>query len=535
LNALSVAQICHRLDGIPLALELAAARVRALSVEDVASRLDNRLQLLTRGSNAAPPRQQTLRAMVAWSYDLLTDREQCLFDRLSVFAGGWTIEAAEAVCADDDVEASEVLDLLTRLVDQSLVISSNSGEGGTGRYRLLETLRQFGRDRLAARVGSELVLRQHAAYFLALAERAEPYAAHLASLNRLGLDIDNLRAALRWHLDQGAVEDGLRLATALELWSHLGYPGEGYACLRMLLELVPAETSGIIRAKARCWAGALALIVGDASNGQALLEDSLTYGRTAGDDAILGEAAVRLGLLNQSRGNYAAARHLFQESLAARRRSGTREQAIRSLHFLGLAMICQGEDVAAQPLLEAGLAEAQAIGYRNWAAALLGNLGLIAVVRGDYELARRQFRHSLSLFENSMDWPEVTAVHNYAADLDVREGNFAAARAGYAASLALAHPAHFIFRITESLDGLAVIAARQDQPERALRVASASAGLRHIAGYQARPHEQAELERSLATARRAVGQAAAAAAWAAGQAMSLEQAVDDALVKPPDT
>jgi hypothetical protein len=178
---------------------------------------------------------------------------------------------------------------------------------------------------------------------------------------------------------------------------------------------------------------------------------------------------------------------------------------------------------------ETGLVEARAIGYRNWAAALLGNLVLVALAQGDHATARRRFDESLQLFEDSMDWPEVTAVQNYLAGLDTREGKFEAARAGYAASLGLARPARFIFRIAESLDGLAVIAARQHQPERALRIAGGSAALRQVAGYQAQPYIYAELQRALASSRRVLGDAAAGAAWAAGQAMSLDQVVDEAL------
>jgi predicted ATPase len=319
-NATAVAQVCHRLDGIPLALELAAARVHVLSPEQIAVRLDNCLRLLTGGSKTAPPRQQTLRATVAWSYDLLTDQERRVFERLSVFAGSWTLEAAEAICpvlsvrmdAGHGLEIQEVLDLLTRLVEQSLVVAGD--DRGRPRFRLLETLREFGRERLAARAEMEALHSRHAAYFLGQAEKAESTATQLAVLDDLADDLNNLRAALRWYVDQGAVEEGLRLCAALgEFWAYLGRPAEGYAWMRMLLDLPPGATTGRTRARAECWAGALALIVGDAAVGHALLDNSLAYGRTAEDDAIVGEAAVRLGLLTLSRGDYATARQLFEE------------------------------------------------------------------------------------------------------------------------------------------------------------------------------------------------------------------------------
>jgi predicted ATPase len=277
-NAPAVVRVCHRVDGIPLALELAAARVRVLSLEQLAARLDNRLRLLTGGSRTAPSRQQTLRATLSWSYELLTDDEQRLFARLAVFAGGWTLDAAEAVCAGAGLEASAVLDLLTRLVDQSLVVA---GDGtGPHRYRLLETLREYGRERLAEGGESEALQRRHAAYFLAQAERAEAYAGRVASLDDLAVDLNNLRAALRWYGDRCAVEEGLRLGAALgELWLYLGRPSEGYDWLRLLLDLPPSASTGRTRARAQCWAGALALVLGDASAGHALLVDSLRSGR----------------------------------------------------------------------------------------------------------------------------------------------------------------------------------------------------------------------------------------------------------------
>ncbi|MBV9355297.1 MAG: hypothetical protein JO023_07175, partial [Chloroflexi bacterium] len=389
-NAASVAQVRHRMDGIPLPLELAASRLGVLAPAQLAARLDDRLRLLTGGNRTAPPRQQTLRATVSWSYDLLTAQEQRLFERLSVFAGGWTLEQAEAVCAGDGLETAEVLDVLTRLVDRSLVVADQ--ERGPRPYRLLETLREYARERLAARAELDAMQARHAAYFLRHAEEAEPRATQLAVLEDLAAHLNNLRAALRWYFDAGAIEESLRLAAALgELWSYLGHPGEGYERIRTLLDRPWATTGVRTRARAQCWAGALALMVGDATAGHALLVDSLAYGRRAGDDTIRGEAAVRLGLLTLSRGEYRKARQLFEESLAAWSRADVREQVIRSTHFLGLVMIYGGDYGAAQPVLEGGLAEARAIGYRNWAAAIIGALGLIAMARTDYRTARHRW------------------------------------------------------------------------------------------------------------------------------------------------
>ena len=216
-NAVAIAQICHRLDGIPLALELAAARVRGLSVDDLAARLDQRFRLLTGGSRAALPRQQTLRATVDWSYDVLSESERAVFARLSVFAGGWDLEAAEAVCAGDGIDQEQVVELLLHLVDKSLVAAEEDA-AGRQRYRLLDTLRQYGRDRLLASGQSEAVHGRHAMYYLTLAERAEPeldLPRQAVWIERLALEHSELRSALEWLMAQGEVDPAVRLAGVL--------------------------------------------------------------------------------------------------------------------------------------------------------------------------------------------------------------------------------------------------------------------------------------------------------------------------------
>jgi len=219
-NAPGVAQVCHRLDGIPLAIELAAARVKVLTVEQIAARLDDRFRLLTGGSRTAVLRQQTLRAMMDWSFDLLSEAERVLFRRLSVFAGGWSLEAAEAVCSGNGVDASDILDLLTQLVDKSLVITET--RGGEARYRLLETVRQYSQDRLVEAKEAADIRRLHRDWYLDLAEEDKPRRLGLEKapwLERLETEHDNLRAALEWSLGSGDPQAGLRLAVAaFRLW-----------------------------------------------------------------------------------------------------------------------------------------------------------------------------------------------------------------------------------------------------------------------------------------------------------------------------
>ena len=248
-NALAVAQNCSRLDGIPLAIELAAARVKVLPPEQIAARLDDQFRLLTGGSRTALPRQQTLRAMIDWSHNLLTDAEKTLLRRLSVFAGGWTLDAAEAICAEETLEAWEVLEVLSRLADRSLVLV----EEGEARYRLLEPLRQYAQEKLAEAGEGDVLRRAHAFYFTDFAEESEP---HLRGpeqgewLARLDADYGNLRVALAWALTSPeGVEPGLRLAAALLNYGELrGYEWEGY---EWLLKLLPQSHSAPARLRAR--------------------------------------------------------------------------------------------------------------------------------------------------------------------------------------------------------------------------------------------------------------------------------------------
>jgi non-specific serine/threonine protein kinase len=294
-NAAAVAEVCARLDGIPLALELAAARLSALGMAELAARLDQQLRLLTGGSRTALPRQRTLQATVAWSYDLLTSQEQTLFARLSVFAGGWSLEAAETVGADEIIAAEAVLDLLARLVDKSLVLAEETADGSTW-YRLQETLRQYGQERLAAAEETAQAQRRHAAYYLALVERFDRVITgteQLAWLARLERELDNLRAALALCLDTSeqahgqdeapAAEIALRLARGLHnFWRDHDHHREGLAWLEQALGR-GTDAPVALRAWALGSAGILAGSAHDLTRAQALMAESIALCREAGD------------------------------------------------------------------------------------------------------------------------------------------------------------------------------------------------------------------------------------------------------------
>ena len=290
-NASMVARVCHRLDGIPLAIELAAARVNVLSIEQIDSRLNDRFRLLTGGSRTAVPRQRTLKATVDWSYDLLSDSERQLLRRLSVFAGGWTMEAAEEVTSGNGCEREDVLDFLSRLIDKSLVnVDSDIDE--SRRYRFLETVRQYARERLLQSGEAERLGDRHLAFFQELVQRAEPElnrAGQVTWLNRLQREHDNLRLALEWCLaspERG--EQSLELATALcWFWMKRGYFREGQEYLERALSAI-GNAPSVLRAKALMSLGSMTFFQGDFVRSRVLLEEAATLGRAAGDLSVVG-------------------------------------------------------------------------------------------------------------------------------------------------------------------------------------------------------------------------------------------------------
>jgi predicted ATPase/class 3 adenylate cyclase len=482
-NAPAVAQVCQRLDGIPLAIELAAARVKALPVEKLNERLDDMFRLLTGGSRTALPRQQTLRALIDWSYDLLTPSERALLRRLSVFAGGWTLEAAEAVGVGEGVEAWEVLDLLTALVEKSLV--QYTERGGEERYRLPETVRQYARDRLLEAGEAATVRERHLEFFLNWAEQGPDW-------ERIETEHDNLRTALAWTVAQRQGEVGLRLCDALWwFWFVRGYLGEGREHLTGMLALPGAEARTAARANALQSAGMLARRQGDYGAARALLEESLAIRRELGDKGGIASALGSLGWAAHDQGDQGAARALFGESLAIDRELG--DKGALSLMGLGCVAREQGEYGAARALLEESLAIFREVGWGHGIAVSLTNLGLAAREQADYGAARALFQESLAI--------EREAGHKS--------------------------------RIVRDLEGLAAVAVAQAQPARAARLFGAAEGLRDATGSALPASERAEHDRCVPAVRTALGEAAFAAAWAEGRAMSLEQSIDCALQAVP--
>jgi non-specific serine/threonine protein kinase len=576
-NAGDVAQLCVRLDGIPLALELAAACLRGLAVEQVVVQLDRRFRLLTRGSRTALPRQQTLQATVEWSYSLLSRAQQTLFIRLSVFAGGFALEAAEAVCAGGEILEEDVLDLLLRLIDMSMVVTEE-GPTGSARYRLLETLRQYGRERLIAEGGAALLHERHAAYFLVLAEQARPALRgpdQAAWLTRLEGEHDNLRAALAWWLGTDG-DAGLQLAGALWVfWFRRGHRGEG---LRWLEQALGQQgTRARTRAAALHGAGFLAWYLGQGARGRAWLQESVALWREVGDQRGLADALAHLGDMTREQ-SYALGTALLEESMTIARTAGdpallgwtlmlfafhadleqeeqraqarsAAEEALAHLRSAGdtfaqghahraLARIAlhEGDYPRARAGLEAAVAAVQAAGARHAAATGLGLLGDVALRQGEPQVAAAFYAQSVALWravglssDLGIDEALVPPMLRYLGDIALDQGDDHLAQTWYAQSLEVARVAGEVGQIVQTLEAQAGLAAVQDQPHRALRLAGAAACLRGDADRPQSAGEDPILMQRLAAARQALGEDEHAAAWAEGQAMTLEQAIAYAL------
>ena len=543
-NAPAVAQVCFRLDGIPLAIELAAARVRSLSAEEINRRLDQRFRLLTSGSRDTLPRQQTLRALIDWSYDLLTEPEKSLLSRLSVFAGGWTLSAAEAVCAGEPVEDFEVLDLLTALVDKSLVVAEPAGNGT--RYRLLETVRQYGGDRLGESGEAETVCGRAVACFVALSEEAEP---HLmgpeqgAWLLRLEAEHDNLRASLSWSEclqgkrsnDGGprlANEDGLRLAGALwRFWSVRGHLSEGRRWLDLALARAGASRAeaSTAQAKALRGAGTLAMNQADFAGARGLYEESLMLSRQLEDQQSIAHALGNLGWVAWNQADYAGARGLYEESLMLSRQVGDQQGITHALGGLGWVALSQGDFAGARGFQEESLMLSRQLGDPQGIARALGNLGNVAQSQGDFAGARGFQEECLTIERQLGDQQSIARALGNLGTVAQNQGDFAGARGFQEESLTLSRQLGDQHGIANALGNLGIVAHWQGHGERAARLSGAAASLRESIGSRRNPVDQEKMDKTLASVAEALGEAVFAAAWDAGRAMTLDEAAVYAL------
>ena len=437
-NARAVVEICHRLDGIPLAIELAAVRVKVLTVDQIATRLGDRFRLLTGGSRTGLLHHQTLRATIDWSHDLLPEEERTLLRRLSAFAGGFTLEAAEAVCGGDGVDEYAVLDLLTNLVDKSLVVAE--GLNGDMRYLFLETIRQYGWEKLEASGETAAVRGRHFDWYLALAEQAEPELHGPEQrhwLDRLETEHDNLRAALGWAASgAGHAESRFRLAGALHrFWSMHGHLTEGRAWLDDAIAEDGAASPA--RAKAIYGAGVLAYAQGDYARAETLFERSLSESRARDDTTAAARALNHLALVHRTRGDYARAARLLEESQALSRAAGQKWLLAQALHSLALVVRGLEDYDRATALLEESVPLWQETGDKSGLAKSFASLGVVARLRGDFARAGALHEKSLTLNRELGHKSEIADALLELGTVAKNEGDYARATALYQECLAL--------------------------------------------------------------------------------------------------
>ena len=441
-SAPAVAQICARLEGIPLAIELAAARVRVLTAQQIAARLDDYLSLLTGGSRTAAPRHKTLCSTLDWSYDLLCPPERLLLARLSVFAGGWTLDAAEQVCAGDEIAAPQVLDLLTGIVDKSLAAAVAVPVGGETRYRFLEPIRQYAEKRLAEQGNAEKVRDRHLSWCVALAEGAQPWMKRHEErtwVMRLETEHDNLRVALAWGEESPAgAEQTLRLAGALEyFWYIRGYWAEEQKHLTAALAREGVAGNTVARAKALEGLARLAQYQGDWEVLRSLSEALLTVSREIGDHAGEAESLIYLGYVKHAQGDREVACSYFKQSLVICREYGNLLGEGRNYNGLGNVKYVQQDWAAASSYFEQSLAIRCEIGDRHGKAWSLRNLGWVKSSQRDFEAARSLYEQALTTYcENENPANELMSLRCL-GDLAYFQGDWESANSYFERSLAI--------------------------------------------------------------------------------------------------
>jgi predicted ATPase len=542
-NAPAVAEICHRLDGLPLAIELAAARIKVLSPQKMLERLGNRLKLLTGGPRDLPERQRTLRSTIEWSYGLLEEGEKVLFARLSVFARGRTLEAIEAICdAEDDLHV-DVLDGLSSLVDKSL-LKQEEGVVGEPRFVMLETIHEFAREKLQGSGEAEEVRRLHAEYFLALAEEAEPAvegAQQPAWVERLEEEHDNIRTALSWSLGQGEeAELALRMGAALgEFWNLRGYYGEGRRWLEEALAK-SGRTPTAARAKALQRVSWLAFLQGDLDRAEEASQEGLGLEgvelfRTGGGDSTAAELQRVLGLVVGARGELERETELLEESLTLSREVGNLRGMAISIFCLGAAWRARGDLQRATQLLEEALTMFRETGEQALIASALTHLGFTFLFQGDLERAKATSEEAAAMFREQKHLSYVSDALDSLGWVALLRGDSERARALYAESLGLKREVGDKLVTPEPLEGLASVAGARGEAERAARLFAACEALREVMGTPPEPGDSTLQEPYLSAARSQLDETSWQEVWAQGRAMTLDEAISYALEEEAGT
>ena len=529
-NAPAVAAICARLDGLPLAIELAAARIKLLSPSAMLARLESRLNLLTGGARDLPTRQQTLRSTVDWSYGLLNAAEQTLLRRLSVFTGGCTLEGAEAVCDTKGDLGLDILDGMASMVDKSLAQQVEQVDAET-RFFMLNTIREYALERLGESDDEGAARRAHAAYYLVLAEEgAEDVVAHPEWLDRFEVEHDNFRLALDYLIKTGKAEWGLRLGAALfRFWETREYLTEGRDAIARLLALEGTVARPKLRARLLFAGAVLAGEQGDYASARLLLDESLEICVELNDSRGVAVALNAQAVNARDRGELADASLLFERCVAIWRDLGDSADIARALSNLANVAKLQGEHARASSLYDECLTMFRKAGDGAGVAWTLNYQGDVAREKADLVAARSFCEQSLAAFRQLQDGWGIASALSDLASLNCDQGNDAEARRLYGESIQMFQELGHKRGIARALECLAVSAAAQSNAEQSLHLAGAAAALRQRLGAPLTPTEQPRLEKALEFARRTLGNAAGLTAWMEGWAMPVERAVHEAL------
>jgi non-specific serine/threonine protein kinase len=531
------AQLCRKLDGIPLAIELAAGRAAALGLPEILARLKDRFRLLG-AQEFGSPRQRTLRATIDWSYDLLREPERLLFRRMGVFAASFGLEAAESVCSGDGIEADDVLSLVVRLFDQSLVYAEED-PSGEGRYRLPETLRAYARERLREAGEDEAVWHRHCEHFLALVQQAEPELQgpdQASWLRRLGHAYEDIRVAIRSSLDRREGRMASRFCAALRrFWWVRGMWSEGRARIGEALELASFGVgAGVDQTRVVSPAIGINLLHGGAvlSRGQGAYDDAeellskgLDLARRESDMRGMAVVLFELANIKNERGDVARARPLYDQSLQCWRDLGDKRGMSAVLHNLGVIAQSQKDYRAARRLYEESLGVQRELGNRAWEASGLNGLGGVAIACSEWATARSCHAQALSIQKDLGDrWGTAFSLRGLGMVAE-RVGDLKEARELLRESLCILRDLGDREGMAESLESLAALAVAESQPERALRLAGAAHALREVIGSPLMPSDRDNLDKQLRKAKNVLGKKESSRSLAEGKLLALEQAV----------
>jgi predicted ATPase/DNA-binding winged helix-turn-helix (wHTH) protein len=530
-NAPAVQEICARLDGLPLAIELAAARTKVLSPGAILDRLQCRLQLLTGGALDLPERQQTLRSAIDWSHDLLNDAERKLFRRLSVFVGGCTLEAAEAVCNTGLDLGIELFEGLSSLVDQNLVQRVDRAEAEP-RFAMLETIREYALECLAESGEEAPTRRSHAAYCLVVAEEGNPElnpAERSRWLVQCDVEMDNFRFALDWLFENRELDWSLRLCVGLfRFWDMREHLIEGRARLETVLRLAGTDRTRE-RARVATFLGALANAQGDYPAAEGFLQQSLSLYEEMDDQPGIAASLNALAVSARDRGDYAAAQSNFERSLACWRLLSDRLAIARCLHNLADVVKIRGDYARARWALDEATGIFERLGDRSGAAWSLNQQGDIAREQGDIATARAFYQCALGVFREAGDlWGSARSLTDLAY-IDAERGDHAAAQDAYLEAMGIFAGLGHRRGMARALEGYACLALKQGHAERALKLAAAAAHLRKLIGASLHQAEQSKLDQALLPAWESLSEEEGKRAWNEGTAMNMERMIQYSL------